>query len=420
MLQARRIEPAGQRQSCRTEYIGTASYRRPKISKPFRFIRWLSFAATVLLISPAWAQSSAQAPRAACSALADDAQRLACFDRTARQQAVPALPAPGSANPANSPSALVNPATPPKPASSGPDAPVQTPTRTGFRSCSNARQSELSRFWELEPGSDCGTFGIRGYRPISLSWIGSDSVNTTPTSPAAGHTGSFAPYSTSEARIQLSVRTKIARGLLTDDDTPGRDSLWFGYTQQSYWQIFNSALSRPFRSTDHEPELTYIYPTDAQFPGGWRLRYSGISAVHQSNGQSLPLSRSWNRAVLMAGMEQGDRFRVQVRAWARLPENAAQDDNPDIADYIGRAELAGFWNVGKDDTVGLTLRHSLRREARGSARLEWLKALGGATIGNEANNLRFHMQLFSGYGDSLIDYNRRRTVLSIGLSLVDF
>lgn len=355
-----------------------------------------------------------------CRALADDSKRLACFDRTAREQAAPGLPGAILPNPTNSASALANPATPPKPASSRPGAPEQASTRTGYTSCSDARQSELSRFWELEPGSDCGTFGIRGYRPISLSWIGSNSVNTTPTALAAGHSGSFTPYSTSEARIQLSVRTKIARSLLTSDDASGRDSLWFGYTQQSYWQIFNSALSRPFRSTDHEPELTYIYPTDAQLPGGWRLRYSGISAVHQSNGQSLPLSRSWNRAVLMAGMEQGDRFRVQVRAWARLPENAAQDDNPDIADYVGRAELAGFWNVDKGNTLGLTLRHSLRSEARGSARLEWLKGLGGSATGNESNNLRFHMQLFSGYGDSLIDYNRRRTVLSIGLSLVDF
>ena len=36
------------------------------------------------------------------------------------------------------------------------------------------------------------------------------------------------------------------------------------------------------------------------------------------------------------------------------------------------------------------------------------------------SNLRFHTQLFHGYGDTLVDYNRKRTVLSIGLSLVDF
>ena len=42
-----------------------------------------------------------------------------------------------------------------------------------------------------------------------------------------------------------------------------------------------------------------------------------------------------------------------------------------------------------------------------------LLALGSAA-------LRYHVQLFSGYGDSLIDDNRRRNVLSVGLSLVDW
>jgi phospholipase A1 len=30
------------------------------------------------------------------------------------------------------------------------------------------------------------------------------------------------------------------------------------------------------------------------------------------------------------------------------------------------------------------------------------------------------VQLFSGYGDAMVDFNRRRTTLSVGLSLVDW
>jgi phospholipase A1 len=339
-------------------------------------------------VLPTWQQ---------CAQLADNpTERLRCFDHWAALQGSPQAP--------------------PSP------APVTiTMTAPAAHDCRSPRFSELSRFWELEAGSDCGSFAIRGYRPISLSWIGSDSVNPQPASPSAGHTAPAPlPYSSNETRIQLSVRTKIAQGLLTHEHPLLRDSLWFGYSQQSYWQLFNGELSRPFRSTDHEPELTYIYPTDAELPGGWRWRYSGLSLVHQSNGQSLPLSRSWNRSILMAGMEKGDQFRVQAQLWNRLSENAADDDNPEISDLVGRAELAGFWNVNPSNTLGLTVRHSLRPEANGSFRLEWLKKLGegGSPAGH--NGLRFHTQLFSGYGDSLVDYNRRRTVLSIGLSLVDW
>ena len=300
-----------------------------------------------------------------------------------------------------------------------PVQPVQ-PARE-LRDCKNKLLTNLSRFWELEEGSDCGTFGIRGYHPTSLSVIGSDSVNTQPSSPTADHTALVAtPYGQVETRIQLSVRTKIATGLLTQGHERLRDSLWFGYTQQSYWQLFNGELSRPFRTTDHEPEITYIYPSEADLPGGWRLRYSGISLVHQSNGQALPLSRSWNRTVLMAGMEKGRNLRVMGRLWQRLPESGADDDNPEISDTIGRAELAGFWDVNPFNTLGLTVRHSLTSTANGSYRLEWLKSFGDTDPRSSRNGLRFHTQLFSGFGDSLVDYNRRRTVLSVGLSLVEW
>ena len=113
--------------------------------------------------------------------------------------------------------------------------------------------SEISRFWELEAGSNCGTFGIRGYRPISLAWIGSNSINTQPTSPSPDHTATTrTAYNTSETRIQLSVRTKMVGGLLTHGQDLLRDSIWFDYTQQSNWQLFSgdslAPLERPITS----------------------------------------------------------------------------------------------------------------------------------------------------------------------------
>ncbi len=360
----------------------------------------------------------------ACTRLNDAPARLACFDRWAGQQAPAGIalpPAAPSLVPAPLPPAAaeVSHTAAPEPAATT-EKPEQTATTTQ-PDCRSGPQSALSRYWELEAGSDCGRFNIRGYRPISLSVIGSDSVNQAPSSPTAGHTAtSEQPYLTGEARIQLSVRTKIASGFLTYDDPVKRDSLWFGYSQQSYWQIFTPSISRPFRNTDHEPELMYIVPTDADLPGGWRLRYSGISINHQSNGQSLPLSRSWNRVILMAGAEKGDRFALTGRLWQRVPEEADSDDNPGISDYVGRAEVTGAWNLDKANTLTMTLRHALQANANGSLRIDWFRAIGTPSRSSLASGLRFHTQLFSGYGDSLLDYNRRRTVLSIGLSLVDW
>lgn len=291
--------------------------------------------------------------------------------------------------------------------------------------CHNPEITKMSRFWELEKSSSCGRLQLRGYRPISISITNANNVNQLPTGEAADHTATTAiPYRRTENRLQLSVRTKLAQGLLVPEEDKRLDSLWFGYSQQSYWQLFSPEISRPFRTTDHEPEVMYVYPTNLQLPGGWKLRYAGVGLNHQSNGQSLPLSRSWNRTYLMAGAELDKRWRVTAKIWQRLDEKPANDDNPNISNFIGRAELQTLWSPDADNTFGLTIRHSLRQTARGSTKLEWLQTLGktgwSKHLGNSESDLRLHLQLFSGYGDSLIDYNRRRTVFGIGLSLVDF
>ncbi|MBH2016402.1 MAG: phospholipase A [Burkholderiales bacterium] len=348
----------------------------------------------------------------ACSALADGRERLACFDQWAALKTAASTREAAAATPA---------AVPPQaePVVPTPAAPVVTPVAESD-GCHDPRRTEMSRFWELEDGSDCGTFRFRGYRPVSASVVMGDSVNRQPSSPSAGRSATTPqPYRHVETRVQLSVRTKLAQGLLVHDASARRDSLWFGYTQQSYWQLFSGEISRPFRTTDHEPELIYVYPSDLSLPWNWRLRYSGVGLVHQSNGQTQPLSRSWNRVYLMAGAELGNRWMVQGRVWERVRESSGDDDNPGIGNTVGRAEVRVQWNVNVDNTLGLTVRHALTRSGAGSTRLEWLRTLGDAPFGRKSN-LRLHTQLFSGYGDSLVDYNRRRTTFSVGLSLLDF
>jgi phospholipase A1 len=337
--------------------------------------------------------------------------RLACFDRWAQQQTLPAASVPIA---------------PPVLASTQPDdkqpkpvdasLPATRVVTVGNEGCRDSQYSELSRFWELETGTDCGTFGFRVYRPINVSVSAANSTPGVPTSPSPDHTGTAIAYQSNEMRIGMSVRTKLAQGLLTQNSPNLKDSVWFAYSQQSTWQVFNGALSRPFRTTDHEPELIYVYPLDLSLPGGWRWRYTGVGLVHQSNGQSLPYSRSWNRVYLMGGVELDNRFRLTARVWDRLKENPDSDDNPDITSYLGRAEFAGAWDFDSKNTFGVTVRNTLKSAGRGSVKFEWLKAIGDP----ERSKLRLHTQLFHGYGDTLIDYNRRRTVLSVGLSLVDF
>ena len=364
----------------------------------------------------AWAQSTPVTSAAwqQCAATTDNTARLACFDAwSQQQQPLTAPPASRWQAPAASASSIETAAAAPI-AEADVSGLGLAPTNGG---CRDPRYSEISRFFELEPGSDCGTFTFRGYKPLSVSVITGSSVNTQPTSEVRGQ-AAFQDYQKHELRLQLSARTKIASGLLTDVSAGGKDSLWVGYSQQSYWQVFNSELSRPFRTTDHEPEIFYIYPSDAQLPLGWRWRYTGAGLVHHSNGQSNPLSRSWNRWYLMTGAELASGWQLHAKAWRRISENAQEDDNPRMQNFWGRGEIKLVWQPDNYNSLGLSARGSLGR-GYGSGRLEWLRTLGEGWNGSQSN-LRLHVQLFSGYGESLIDYNRKRTSLAVGLSLLDF
>ena len=364
-------------------------------------------------VANAAATTSTQSWQACQALVADPAAQLACFQNWAVSQTPKNTPPAGIASvPADSstgqPAAqiLLLPAL-------NTEAPDGKPV-----GCRDTQYSELSRFWELQNGTDCGTFAIRGFRPITLALVASDGVNSPPASNPPRQ-----PFSRNETKIQLSVRTKVAKGLLKagPEDSDSQDSLWFAYSQQSYWQIFNKDLSRPFRNTDHEPELIYIYPHQIALPGGWNYRLSGLGLVHQSNGQSDPLSRSWNRVYLMGAAEkvlgQDSSLSLQARIWNRLKDGDGIDDNPGIENFVGRAELAASWKVNQTNTLGLTYRHSLRNEARGSTRIDWMVAPKASPA---YTGLRYHLQLFSGFGDSLVDYNRKRSVISLGVSLVDW
>lgn len=374
-------------------------------------LAWGGAAAAQPAALSAWGGASVVAPTAAwqqCTALADGPQRLACFDQWAQQQVVPVPSASQILNPVAE-DALSQPA--------AVAAAEGAPAAASHGGCRDERYSVISRFYELEPGTDCGLFYFRGYQPLSVSVTGADRVNRQPSSPGKAQ-GAYQDYRHEELRINLSVRTKVASGLLTEASQGFQDSLWVAYSQQSHWQAFSSKLSSPFRNTDHEPEVFYVYPTDFKLPGGMRWRYSGVGLVHHSNGQSEPLSRSWNRWYVMTGADLGSRMQLHLKAWKRISESASSDDNPGIQNYWGRSEAKLVWHPNNDHTFRLVVRGTPGK-GKGAGQVEWLRAIGKEWSGGKSN-LRLHVQLFSGYGESLIDYNVKRTALSVGFSLLDF
>lgn len=270
-------------------------------------------------------------------------------------------------------------------------------------------RSYLTRAWDLDGQGNPDADGIRRLEPYRKNYAlirYSTNINVTPASPAPNHaTTTPFPYQNIETKFQFSAKSEIGNYRNLDLFGFRNFRLWGAYTQQAYWQAFNVGNSSPFRESNYEPEIIGTFGTGNA--RGWKLLNVGFS--HQSNGRSEPASRSWNRFYLQGGWEWDDIY-VMGRGWWRLPEEAAKDDNPDIALFAGRAELIAHWFPDRDDEVILLLRSNLDAHGhKGYLQLDWASPF---KIGRSS---QLNFQLSTGYGDSLIDYNHWQTTLGIGI-----
>ncbi|WP_312371503.1 phospholipase A [Stenotrophomonas sp.] len=358
----------------------------------------------------ALAQESISDPASpqACFALDSDAARLACYDKALGHTPVATREADAAALAAQQARKEAK--------ASAKQLDAEDPRRNELfahddlaAAAANAgRGSLLDSRWELAKDSKLGLFQLRAYKPVYLLpafW--SSKPNEMPHSPNPNNTVTQAEeLESTELKFQLSFKTKVTENLFGDNG-----DIWVGYTQSSRWQAYNSELSRPFRETNYEPEVMLTFRNGYSLLG-WNGRMTGISLNHQSNGRSDPLSRSWNRVVANIGLDR-ENWAIMLRPWYRIPEGRRDDNNPDIEDYMGRGDATLVYNRNGHE-LALTGRHSLRSGDRSHGSLQ-------VDYGFPINNLlRGHVQVFDGYGESMIDYNHRATYIGVGVSLLEW
>ena len=213
-----------------------------------------------------------------------------------------------------------------------------------------------------------------------------------------------------EAKFQLSVKVTLAQDLWL-----ARDAVYFAFTLQSWWQVYNLRNSQPIRENNYEPEFLYLWATDLRVLG-WTLSVLGVGLSHQSNGRAYEFSRSWNRLFGVVAVER-NRWLVALRPWFRIPEPTRDspndlfgDENPDILRYLGHGELYLIFHPGRHEMTAM-IRDNLRWPNRGALQLEWSFPVG---------RVHGYLQYFVGYGESLIDYNLPLGRVGLGILLTRF
>ena len=286
------------------------------------------------------------------------------------------------------------------------DPTVGAPSGDAAQPTGERASTPFERLWEKPAG-----LGFLPYRQSYLMFTHTGAPNSTPTSqnPVDSVTSSY-PLQHTEVKFAFSLKSPVLpRELLGSGN-----ALWFGYTQQSYWQAFDASHSRPFRESNYEPELIFSHRLNAGPVAGLHPELLNVGLVHQSNGQSDPRSRSWNRVYAQLGFVQrwsGEKsLALMLRPWWRVPESAANDNNPDIGHYLGHGDVeCQYWHGQQLLTV---LARSRALQVDYSTPLLLLDPRSP-----KEQSLQLHLQLFTGYGESLIDYNQRHTTLGVGFSV---
>jgi phospholipase A1 len=210
-----------------------------------------------------------------------------------------------------------------------------------------------------------------------------------------------------ESQFQISLKVPLAIDLFG-----GGMDLYGAYTNRSFWQVYNDDYSRPFRETNHEPEIWAQFRNDWTV-GGFMNTVNAVGLVHQSNGRSGVLSRSWNRAYATFVFERDD-WAFAIKPWVWLRSDREDSDNPDITDYLGHGELRLFYGHA-GHVFSLMSRNNLESGFdRGAVELSWSFPVFGYPY------LKGYLQYFYGYGESLIDYDRRVNRIGLGISLTDW
>ena len=212
------------------------------------------------------------------------------------------------------------------------------------------------------------------------------------------------------ARFQVSMKFRMFN---PGTRTAFLERIYLSYSQSSVWDL--SSESKPFRDSSYRPSIFYFDESAGAWPFADSILGLQAGFEHESNGKDADASRSLNivfvKPIVTFPLGGTRFFSIEPKIYGY--QN--RDENPDIADYRGHADLQVKWG----DTDGFQWSTLFRKGDRAgiySVLMDLSYPLRRPTFGNLGGY--FHFQIFDGYGESLIEYDRKsRTQYRLGLMI---
>jgi phospholipase A1 len=200
---------------------------------------------------------------------------------------------------------------------------------------------------------------------------------------------------------QVKFQVSFKYGLFYPYDT----GLYFTYTQINKWNIYDR--SSPFHCSDYNPSLMYEKENFKVFDFIRLIPYE-----HKSNGKSGIDNRSTDRYFIESQISYGDFINIGIREKAGGFYSVA-NKNHDIKRYIGFFETEVFAQIKSRHGYLGHERISLKGEF--THKFYWYEAEFSFRIFTTKFRPHIYVQYFRGYGEFLIDYNKKSEALRAGL-----
>jgi outer membrane phospholipase A len=211
------------------------------------------------------------------------------------------------------------------------------------------------------------------------------------------------------AKLEISFKYQLF-GREGDPDGSWLNGFHFAYTQRMFWDL--AADSAPFRDVNYQPEFLYFYSLPKNERGDQLSVRGGY--LHESNGRDGSASRGYNIVYIQPQLDFpiGD---WTISAGPRLFKYVIdRSNNPDIARYRGHQALS--FSIGQENGFKLST----------FSRINFGTGKGSIDADLSYPLTRFWHDLplyvvvqgFKGYGEDLLDYDRKQTRLRAGIGIV--